>query len=127
MKKKYLGISILLLSILVFSLVATFGQTLASTRADHRDNDRIDSNLIINSGTGSLVYLNVPPSTVTATVPSHPSDLQLRCYHFDKSPMGPYDSIMVYMWIPQRNSYNMVALITDAPNIQLEVCTINFL
>jgi hypothetical protein len=119
MKKKHLGISILLLSILVISLVATVGQTLASTRGDHRDNDPIDSNLIINSGTGSLVYLNVPPSTVTATLPSHPSNLQLRCYHFDKSPMGPYDSMMVYMWIPQRNSYNMVALITDAANIQL--------
>ena len=104
MKKKYFGISILLLSILVVSLVATVGQTLASTKADHRETN--DSNLIINSGTGSLVYLNVPPSTVTATVPSHPSDLQLRCYHFDKSPMGPFDSIMVYLWIPQRNSYN---------------------
>ena len=114
MKKKYLGISILLLSILVVSLVATVGQTLASTKTHHKD-----SNLIINSGTGSLVYLNLPPSTVTATVPAHPSDIQLRSYHFDKSPMGPFDSMMVYLWIPQRNSYNIVALITDAPNIQL--------
>jgi hypothetical protein len=119
MKKKNLGISILLLSILVVSLVATVGQTLASARSNHKDNDAISSNLIINSGTGSLVYLNLPPSTVTATVPSHPSNIQLRSYHFDKSPMGPFDSILVYLWIPQRNSYNLAALITDAPNIQL--------
>ncbi len=114
MKRKYLSLSILLLSILVFSLVATVGQTLASTKTNHKN-----SNLIINGGTGSLVYLNLPPSTPTAAVPSHPSDLQLRCYHFDNSPMGPFDSIMVYLWIPQRNSYNLVALITDAPNVQL--------
>jgi hypothetical protein len=114
MKKKYLGISILLLSILVISLVATVGQTFASTKASHKD-----SNLIINSGTGSLAYLNLPPSIATSTVPSHPSDLQLRSYHFDKSPMGPFDSILVYLWIPQRNSYNLAALITNAPNTQL--------
>ena len=119
MKKKYLSLSILLLSILVFSLIATVGQTLASTRGDHRNNDSKDSNLIINSGTGSLVYLNLPPSTPTSTVPSHPSNLQLRSYHFDKSPMGPFDSILVYLWIPQRNSYNLAALITNAPNVQL--------
>jgi hypothetical protein len=117
MKKKHFRISILLLSILVISLVATVGQTLASTRGNHRDTN--DSNLIINSGTGSLVYLNLPPSTATSTVPSHPSDLQLRSYHFDKSPMGPFDSILVYLWIPQRNSYNLAALIINAPNVQL--------
>jgi hypothetical protein len=110
MKKKYLGISILLLSVLVISLVTAVGQTLASTK---------DNNQIINSGTGSLVYLNVPPSTVTTKVPAHPSDIQLRSYHFDNSPMGPYDSMLVYLWIPQANSYTIVALITDAPNIQL--------
>jgi len=110
MKKKYLGICILLLSVMVVSLITAVGQTLAKSE---------ESNQIINSGTGSLVYLNLPPSTVTATIPSHPSDLQLRSYHFDNSPMGPYDSIMVYLWMPQRNSYNVVALITDAPNTQL--------
>jgi hypothetical protein len=114
LKKKYLGISILLLSILVISLVATVGQTFASTKAAHKD-----SNLIINSGTGSLAYLNLPPSTATSTVPSHPSNIQLRSYHFDKSPMGPFDSILVYLWIPQRNSYNLAALITNAPDVQL--------
>ena len=114
MKRKYLGISILLLTILFVSLVATVGQTFASTKTSHKD-----SNLIINSGTGSLVYLNLPPSTVTATVPAHPSDIQLRSYHFTNSPMGPFDSILVYIWIPQRNSYNLAALITDAPNVQL--------
>ena len=102
MKKKYLGISILLFSILVVSLVATVGQTLASTKGDHRDTDGTNSNLIINSGTGSMVYLNLPPSTVTSTVPSHPSDLQLRSYHFDKSPMGPFDSILVYIVDPTK-------------------------
>jgi hypothetical protein len=117
MKKKHFRISILLLPILVISLVATVGQTLASTRGNHRDTN--DSNLIINSGTGSLVYLNLPSSTATSTVPSHPSDLQLRSYHFDKSPMGPFDSILVYLWIPQRNSYNLAALIINAPNVQL--------
>ena len=114
MKKKHLGFSILLLSILVVSLVATVGQTSATAKSPHKD-----SNLIINSGTGSLAYLNLPPSTVTATVPAHPSDIQLRSYHFSKSPMGPFDSILVYIWIPQRNSYNLAALITDAPNVQL--------
>ena len=83
MKRKYLGISILLLSILVISLVATVGQTLASTKTSHRN-----SNLIINSGTGSMVYLNLPPSTVTATVPAHPSDIQLRSYHFSQLSNG---------------------------------------
>ncbi len=114
MKKTHLGISILLLSILFVSLVATVGQTLTSAKAPYKN-----SNLIINSGTGSMVYLNLPPSTVTATVPSHPSDIQLRCYHFDHSPSGPFDAILVYLWIPQRNSYNPVALITDTPNVQL--------
>ena len=114
MKKKYIGLSILLLAILVVSLLATVGQTLVSAKTHHKK-----SNQIINSGTGSLVYLNLPPSTVTSTVPIHPSDIQLRSYHFDKSPMGPFDTILVYIWIPQRNSYNIVALITDAPNTQL--------
>jgi hypothetical protein len=114
MKRKYVSLSILLLSILVVSLVATIGQTLAYTKTSHKN-----SNLIVNSGTGSLAYLNLPPSIVTATVPAHPSDIQLRSYHFNKSPMGPFDSMLVYLWIPQRNSYNIVALITDAPNVQL--------
>jgi hypothetical protein len=33
--------------------------------------------------------------------------------------MGPYDGILVYLWIPQRNSYLPAAFITNAPDIQL--------
>ncbi len=83
------------------------------------------NNKIINYGTGSLVYLNVPtPSNATSPpaapgTPSHPTDLQIRSYHFDKdSSLGTYDAMMVYLWIPQRNSYNIVGFITDASNIE---------
>lgn len=51
--------------------------------------------------------------------PSHPTDIQLRCYHFNKdSSLGAYDAMLVYLWIPQRNSYNLAAFITDASNIE---------
>jgi hypothetical protein len=111
MKRKSV-ISFVLLSVLLVSLVAAVGQSLAAT------NHNTD-NKIVNSGTGSMAYLNLPPSTVTPTLPWHPSNIQLRCYHFDDTPMGPYDGILVYLWIPQRNSYAPAAFITNAPDAQL--------
>lgn len=83
------------------------------------------SNQIKNYGTVSLAYLNLPtPSNATSPpaapgTPSHPTDIQLRCYHFNKdSSLGAYDAMLVYLWIPQRNSYIIVAFITDAPDIE---------
>jgi len=83
------------------------------------------SNQIKNYGIGSLVYLNLPaPSNATSPpatpgTPSHPTDIQLRSYHFNKdSSLGTYDAMLVYLWIPQRNSYNLVGFITDATNIE---------
>jgi hypothetical protein len=111
MKKKLFFSSVLLTLILVFSIAAAVGLSTSKTESN--------SNQIINSGTGSMVYVNVPPSTVTSSLPWHPSDIQLRCYDYTDSPLGPYDLIMVYLWIPQRNSYTVVALITDAPNTVL--------
>jgi hypothetical protein len=82
------------------------------------------SNQITNYGIGSLVYLNLPtPSNATSPpaapgTPSHPTDIQFRCYHFNRdSSLGAYDAMLVYLWIPQRNSYNPVAFITDAVDI----------
>lgn len=74
-----------------------------------------------NKGTGALVYLNLPPAPNATSPPapsgtsSRPSDLLLRAYDLPNSTFaGPHDALMVYLWIPQRNSYNPVALITDA-------------
>lgn len=111
MKKKIFFSCVLLTSILLVSIVAAVGLSTAKTESN--------SNQIINSGTGSMVYINIPPSTVTSSLPWHPSDIQLRCYDYTDTPLGPYDLIMVYLWIPQRNSYNVVALITDMPNTVL--------
>src|SRR5512138_1776394 len=109
MKRKIVT-CIVLLSVLLASLLAAIGQSLAATD---------QGNKIVNSGTGSMAYLNLPPSTVTATVPWHPSNIQLRAYHFDTSPMGAYDGILVYLWISQRNSYVPAAFITNAPDPQI--------
>ncbi len=84
------------------------------------------SNKITNTGTGSLVYLNLPqPSNATSPpaapgTPSHPTNIQLRCYHFTQdSTFGAFDAILVYLWIPQTNSYSPAALITDTANVEL--------
>jgi hypothetical protein len=113
MKKKSLVSVFLLLSILLVSIVAAIG--VSSGKTDSTNNQ------IINSGTGSMAYLNLPPpSTTIAGTPSHPTNIQLRCYDFNKhSALGAYDAMMVYLWIPQKNSYVLVALITDAPNVDL--------
>ena len=113
MKRKLVALSALMMSILVISVAATVGYTLAKPNAS--------SNQLTNYGTGSMVYLNLPPpSTTSAGMPSHPTNIQLRCYDFNKdSALGAYDAIMVYLWIPQKNSYVLAALITDAPNVDI--------
>lgn len=74
-------------------------------------------------GTGGMVNLNLPPPPNATSppaapgTPSRPSDIQLRVADFDsRSFNGAHDSIFVYLWIPQRNSYNLVAIITDQAN-----------
>jgi hypothetical protein len=83
------------------------------------------TNQIRNIGTGNMVYLNLPPAPNTTSppaapgTPSHPTDIQLRCYHFNpESSLGSYDLMAVYLWIPQRNSYSPVAIITDISNAE---------
>lgn len=81
---------------------------------------------IINYGTGSMVYLNLPPAPNATSppaapgTPSRPSDIQLRCYHFNpESSLGTFDLINVYLWMPQRNGYAPVASITNLANAEI--------
>jgi hypothetical protein len=80
----------------------------------------------INKGAGGLVYLNLPPApnstspSVPPGTPSRPSDIQLRPYDLTESNFaGAHDAILVYLWVPQRNAYTPVALITDASNTSI--------
>jgi hypothetical protein len=84
------------------------------------------NNQIINYGTGSMVYLNLPPAPNATSPPAAPgtpsraSDIQLRCYHYNpESSLGAFDLINVYLWIPQRNSYTPVASITNLANTEI--------
>jgi hypothetical protein len=84
------------------------------------------NNQIINIGTGSMVYLNLPPAPNATSppaapgTPSRPSDIQLRSYHYNaESSLGAFDLINVYLWIPQRNSYQPVATITNLANTEI--------
>jgi hypothetical protein len=77
----------------------------------------------VNRGSGGLVYLNLPPAPNATSppaapgTPTRPSNLQLRPYDLTESNFaGPHDAMLVYLWIPQRNAYTPVALITDAAN-----------
>jgi hypothetical protein len=66
-----------------------------------------------NYGTGSMVYLNSPPTT-----PARPS-IQLRCFDFNKdSAFGEADGIFVYVFSPVAKTYVLVGFITDNPNPQ---------
>jgi len=107
MRKKIIFATVMMLSILVVTIVATIAPTIAQPEEP--------SSILKNYGTGSNVYINVPQG-----VPNHPTNLQLRCFDFNgDSAFGSFDAILLYLYIPQRNSYNLVGYITDLSNTEM--------
>jgi len=115
MRKKIILGTILTLSLLVVTIIATVATTLAASTP---------TSTLTNYGTGSMAYRNLPPPTnpwppASPATPSRPNDIQLRPYDLNKfSNFGAHDAMLVSLWIPQLNSYNMVAFITDSTNIE---------
>jgi hypothetical protein len=107
-----------LLSILaLLSIAAMLAVTFVATPATSDQN----VTQYKNTGSGSLVYLNLPPapnstsSSVPPGTPTRPNNLQIRAYDLTASTFaGQHDALLVYYWIAARNSYQVVALITDA-------------
>ena len=102
MRKKII-IASLIAVVLMVSTIAAVTPTFAASNEP--------ANVLKNFGTGSMVYLNSPPTTL-----SRPS-IQLRCFDFNKdSAFGEADGILVYVFSQTAGTYVIAAFITDNPN-----------
>jgi hypothetical protein len=108
LNKKLLG-TILALSLAVIITVAAVVPTLA--HGNQSDDGKSDS-IITFYGSGGSVNFQLPQG-----IPSHPTALMIEVYNFDKrSSLGAMDVMPVYIWVPARNAFTTVAIISDNPN-----------
>jgi hypothetical protein len=112
MEKRLLIGTVLALSVII--TVAAVAPVLANQRSGPYSDD---STVTFYSTMGTVV-LQLPPApnkTGTAT-PTHPIDLYVMASHLEKPSAfgaGGHDHLAIFMWIPPRNNYDIVAFIID--------------
>jgi hypothetical protein len=108
LNKKILG-PLLAFSLAIIITVATVVPVFA--HGNKRGDDKSDSPITFY-GSGGSVILQLPEG-----IPSHPTTLSIEVYDFDKrSSLGAMNVMVVYLWVPAKNSFVSVAIISDNPN-----------
>jgi len=108
MNKKVLGV-VLALSLAAIIAVAAVVPALAH---GNQSGDDKRGSLITFYGNGGSVFLQLPTG-----IPSHPTTMQIEVYDFDRrSYFGAMNVMVVYLWVPARNSPASVAICSDNPN-----------
>ena len=94
-----------MLSTIVIALIAP---SLAVIKGEMNNND----SLVTFFGSGGHVVLQLPQGS-----PSHPTTLAVEIFHFnERSTFGAFDVMIIYNWVPARNAFSPVAIITDSSN-----------